>query len=119
MNFIKAVVSFFDRNIKTVGILSLIGFCLYFLFFNLGYYRLIDIDETRYVGISYAMFHNGDWITPMLNGVPFLEKPPLYFWLNVISFKIFGFSEFSARFMTALLALSSVWVNFFFSRKMV
>lgn len=119
MGIFKSLTVFFERHMKIAGISFLAFLSLYLLFYHLGYYRLIDVDETRYVGISYAMLKNGDWITPVLNGVPFLEKPPLYYWLNVLSFKMFGISEFSARFMTALLALFSIAVHFLFSRKIL
>ena len=37
-------------------------------------------DEPRDAAIGRAMWESGDWIVPRLNGEPFLEKPPLYWW---------------------------------------
>mgnify|MGYP000442196446 CR=1 FL=1 len=58
-----------------------------------------DTTEARYAEIARIMAGSGDWITPWFNdGIPFWGKPPLSFWLQAISFNIFGFSEFAGRF---------------------
>ena len=63
----------------------------------------MDIDETRYVLMSRDMMKNHDFMTLYLNGEYFFEKPPLYFWIECIFFKFFGYvNEFSARFPAAL-----------------
>ena len=49
-----------------------------------------------------------DWASPHLNFVPYLEKPPLFYWLNTAAFEAFGLSEFSARLSTALAAIAGV-----------
>ena len=66
-DFIKNAKDFISRHANIFCILSLILFSYLFLFLNLGAYRLIDIDETRYVNIAGKMFLNGDFITPYLN----------------------------------------------------
>lgn len=52
-----------------------------------------------------AMLTSGDWVTPRLNGVAFLEKPPLYFWPMAISFRLFGVHDWAARVPVALAAI--------------
>ena len=95
---------------------SLALLCILFIFSNIGLYPLIDIDETRYVNMSKFMFLNKEYITPMLNFEPFLEKPPLYFWLNILSFKLFhNFSLFACRFSLGLVAAFGIFVQFYFS----
>lgn len=92
--------------------------CLIFIFGNIGLYPLIDIDETRYVNMSKFMYLTKDYLTPTLNFEPFLEKPPLFFWLNVLAFKILGFKTvFAGRFMTGALGSLSVFFLYFFLRK--
>ncbi len=89
--------------------------CILFIFSNIALYSLIDIDETRYVNMSKYMYLSKEYITPILNFEPFLEKPPLYFWLNVLSYKVFGnFSLFASRFQIALLSSLSVFFTYFF-----
>jgi len=48
---------------------------------------------------------SGDWVTPHLNGVRDMEKPPLLFWLMGSSFRIFGVHDWSARLPLALGAI--------------
>jgi len=99
-------------------IISLVLFCYLFLFLNLGSYRLIDIDETRYVNIARAMFFNNDFITPYLNYEPFLEKPPLFYWLIVFLYKLTGSTdEFVSRIPTAASCTSMVFATYFFGKK--
>lgn len=45
-------------------------------------------DETYVFGIIYSMFHSGDWIVPMVAGEPFMEKPPLFYWVAVLFSKL-------------------------------
>lgn len=55
--------------------------------------------EPRYAETARMMAESGDWITPWFDyGVPFWGKPPLSFWLQALSFRLLGVSEFSARF---------------------
>ena len=79
-------------------------FIITYLFF-LGSYPLLDVDETRYVTMAREMPKTNDFMTLYLNGSYFFEKPPLYFWLEVLSFKIFGVSELTARLPIVLLSV--------------
>lgn len=85
----------------------LLGFvCFCAFFYGLGSYQLLDVDETRYVDMAREMFKSKDFLTLYLNGDYFFEKPPLYFWIECISFKLSGIvSEFTARLPIVLLSL--------------
>lgn len=65
----------------------------------------LDNNEGLYAEIPREMAAHGDWVTPHLNGVKYLEKPPLLYWLVALNYKIFGFSEMSARLVPAMSAL--------------
>ncbi len=65
---------------------------------------LMEPDEARYSDIASLMNRTGDYITPRLNHVVYLEKPPLCYWATALSFKIFGENEFSSRLFVALCA---------------
>ena len=107
-----------QKHSSILNVIILALFCYLFLFHNLGFYPLIDIDETRYVNMSRDMFFLRDYITPYLNFENFLEKPPLYFWLNVIAYHIFNDTGvFVSRFTTALIAAFSVFFTYFFGAK--
>lgn len=70
---------------------------------------LQEPDEGRYADISAAMARpGGDLVTPHLNGIPYFEKPPLFFWLAGASFQAFGETEWAARLPSVLGALFSV-----------
>lgn len=118
--FYQKIKMFCTKHSSGLNIIILGLFCYLFLFHNLGLYPLIDIDETRYVNMSRDMFFLKDYITPYLNFENFLEKPPLYFWLNVICYHIFNDTGvFVSRFATALTAAFSVFFTYFFASKVM
>ena len=78
----------------------------------LGTLPLLEPDEGRYAEIPREMLARGDFVTPHLNGVVYLEKPPLFYWGNAISFALFGQSEFSARFFTATVSIAGVLLTY-------
>ncbi len=73
---------------------------------------LFNTDEGRYAEIPREMLSDGDWVIPHLNGVAYIEKPPLQYWGTAIAYRLFGESAFSARLCTALAAfggIAAVW----------
>ena len=80
----------------------------------------MDVDETRYVAMSRDMFHTKDFLTLYLNGDFFFEKPPLYFWIESLSFGIFhAINEFTARIPMAMYATLSCFLLYFTGKKIV
>jgi 4-amino-4-deoxy-L-arabinose transferase-like glycosyltransferase len=69
---------------------------------------LFNPDEGRYAEIPREMLSGGDWVIPHLNGLDYIEKPPLQYWATALSYRLFGVSEFSARLYTALTALGTL-----------
>ena len=69
---------------------------------------LFNPDEGRYAEIPREMLSGGDWVIPHLNGLDYIEKPPLQYWATALLYRIFGVSEFSARLYTALSALATI-----------
>ena len=66
-----------------------------------------DVDAVQ-AQISRNMIASGDWVTPRLDGVIYLEKPPLIYWLIAITYKIFGVHDWAARIPIALSSIASV-----------
>lgn len=54
-------------------------------------------DEGRYAGVARWMVVSGDWLTPRINGIPFLQKPPLMYWIDAIAIKLIGANLLAAR----------------------
>ena len=71
---------------------------------------LLGPDEPRYSQVAREMFERGDWITPTLGGFNWFEKPALLYWLQIASYKLFGVSEFAARFGSALFGIGTIVV---------
>lgn len=63
---------------------------------------LMEPDEARYALIPQYMNQTGDYITPHLKGVAYLEKPPLAYWATALFFKAFGENTFAARLFAGL-----------------
>lgn len=77
-------------------------------FATLSLRPLFNPDEGRYAEIPREMLASGDWAVPHLNGLLYIEKPPLQYWATAVSLSIFGQNELGARFYTALCALGAV-----------
>lgn len=103
------------RGTRYLPWFGLVGL-LVLLFGRIAGFPLQDPDEGRYAAIPLAMLAQGDWLTPTLAGVPYFEKPPLFYWLIAASFEFFGASAFAARFVSALAALATVAMTYGFGR---
>lgn len=54
------------------------------------------------------MLQRGDWVTPHFNGQPRFDKPILFYWLILLSYRVFGITEFAVRVWSALAGLGLV-----------
>lgn len=77
-------------------------------FWGLGSLPLLDPDEGMYAEISREMLASGDWIVPRFNGVVYVEKPPLMYWLTAATYAVAGPTEFSARFWKVASMLGTI-----------
>jgi len=97
--------------------LVMAGFCGFLFFFGLGYFGLIGADEPRYAQVAREMLARHDWITPTLDGRPWLEKPPLYYWQAMLAYILFGVSDWAARLPSAVDATLMVVTIYLFLRR--
>jgi len=74
-------------------------------------------DEGRYVGVAWEMLRSGDWLVPTLNGLPFLHKPPLFYWITAVSMALFGDNAWAARAAPLLGAWLSAVALYLFVRR--
>jgi 4-amino-4-deoxy-L-arabinose transferase-like glycosyltransferase len=72
------------------------------LFYDLGGPALVEPDEGRNGEVAREILLLGDWLTPHYNFVPRLDKPLFYYLPIALSYRLFGVSEWSARFPSAL-----------------
>jgi 4-amino-4-deoxy-L-arabinose transferase-like glycosyltransferase len=82
-------------------------------------FRLFEPDEGRYAQIPREMLERGEWIVPTLQGEAYLDKPPLFYWLVMASYALFGFHDGAARLVPALAMHASVLLCFVLGRSMV
>jgi 4-amino-4-deoxy-L-arabinose transferase-like glycosyltransferase len=69
---------------------------------------LFDADEGRYASVALGMVHGGDWVVPRLDGMPFMDKPPLVYWIQAVPTSLLGRHEILARLPTLL--AGATWV---------
>ena len=82
-----------------------------FYLWGLGSFPLLGPDEPRYAAVAREMFARRDFITPTLGGRPWFEKPPLLYWMMILSYRVLGVSEYAARLGPALCGvLTAVFV---------
>lgn len=80
-----------------------------FWFASLAWMRPLSIpDEGRYVGVAWEMLRSGDWVTPTLDGLPFLHKPPLFYWITAAAMNVFGSNQWAVRSASVLAASATV-----------
>ena len=69
-----------------------------------------DVDAVQ-ANISRTMLETGDWVTAKLDGVRYLEKAPLIYWLIAGSYRVFGQTDWAARIPVALAAIGLCWLT--------
>ena len=98
-------------------VLLLVAFCGFLFFYGLGAFGLLGADEPRYAQVAREMLDRSDWVTPTLQGKPWLEKPVLYYWQARLSFRAFGITDRAARVPAAFDAVVLIAAIYFFLRR--
>jgi 4-amino-4-deoxy-L-arabinose transferase-like glycosyltransferase len=106
-----------DRTRRSTDVLALIAFCGFLFFAGLQVIGLVGADEPRYAQIAREMLQRGDWVTPVLYGQPWLEKPPLYYWSAMLAYKATGgVSDWAARLPSAVLCSLMIFFIYVWAR---
>ncbi len=82
-------------------------------------FHLLEPDEGRYAEIAREMLLGGDWVVPHLQGEPYLDKPPLFYWLVTASYALFGVHDWAARVVPALAVHGTVLLTYLFGRRLL
>ena len=98
-------------------LLLLAAFCGFLFFYGLGAFGLVGADEPRYAQVAREMLDRSDWVTPTLQGKPWLEKPVLYYWQAMLAFRAFGITDQAARLPAAFDAAMLIAAIYFFLRR--
>jgi 4-amino-4-deoxy-L-arabinose transferase-like glycosyltransferase len=80
-------------------------------------FYLFEPDEGRYAEIPREMLARGEWLVPYLQGEPYLDKPPLMYWLVMMSYRLFGEHDWSARLIPALAIQCCILVTYLLGRR--
>jgi len=96
--------------------LLIVGFCVFLFFYGAGQFGLIGADEPRYAQVAREMLDRRDWVTPVLGGHPWLEKPPLYYWQAMAAYSVMGVTDVAARVPSAVDATLLVVAMYLFFR---
>lgn len=95
-----------ERARRSTDALALFAFCGFLFILGLQLVGLVGVDEPRYAQVAREMLARHDWVTPVLYGHPWLEKPPLYYWCAMIAYKGAGeVSDVAARIPSAVLSM--------------
>lgn len=78
------------------------------LFIGNGQLLVTDSVECNYALTAKEMVRSGDWLSPQIFGRYWFDKPIFFYWLTALSFKLFGFTEFAARFFPAAFGLAAI-----------
>ena len=88
------------------------------LYSNLTFH-LFEPDEGRYAQIPREMLERGEWIVPTLQREPYLDKPPLFYWLVMLAYATFGYHAWAARLVPALAMHATVLLTYTLGQRMI
>ncbi len=100
-----------------VGALLLLVFLPGLLLYPCLGFHLFEPDEGRYAEIPREMLARGEWVVPYLQGQPYLDKPPLLYWLVMASYRALGVHDWSARLVPALALHACVLLTYLLGRR--
>jgi 4-amino-4-deoxy-L-arabinose transferase-like glycosyltransferase len=102
---------------KFYPFIIVISAILFFIPF-LGSVHLFDWDEINFAESAREMIVTGNFSRVQIDFHPFWEKPPLFFWMQVLSMKLFGINEFAARFPNAVIGILTVILFYFLGKRL-
>lgn len=115
----NAQLTIYDPGFMTLRytIIVIIACLLFFPF--LGHVHLFDWDEINFAECAREMIVSKDYLRAQIDFMPFWEKPPMFIWLQVLAMKLFGVSEYAARFPNALAGVVTLVAIFYVGKRTV
>src|SRR5438309_1273091 len=78
---------------------------------------LQEPQESRYAEIPRQMLAQGSVVVPILHGQPYYDKPPLFYWLVMASYAVFGVHEMAARLVPCAAAFLTILIVYGMGRR--
>ncbi len=78
---------------------------------------LMDDVDASHAQAAQHFAESGDWVTAKINGIRYIEKPPLPYWLVACSYRVFGQNTFATHLPNALAMLGLAWLAWVWSRR--
>jgi 4-amino-4-deoxy-L-arabinose transferase-like glycosyltransferase len=107
-----------EINEKLRDIVVLILIAGFVILWNLGTGSLLSWDEAVYAQVSKEILKSNNYIDLTWAGRPWSDKPPLYMWMTVIFYKMFGVNEFAVRLFSAFCGIGTVIVTYLLAFKL-
>jgi len=76
------------------------------------------MDETRYAGVAWEMWRDGNFLVPHLNGETYSHKPPLLFWLINLGWAVLGVNDWWPRLVAPGFGLGSLFLTAALARRL-
>jgi 4-amino-4-deoxy-L-arabinose transferase-like glycosyltransferase len=78
---------------------------------------LLDDADASHAQAAQHMAISGDWVTLKVNGIRYLEKPPLPYWLDAALYRVLGQNAFATHLPNALALLGCAWIGWLWARR--
>ena len=85
--------------------------CWIIVFWKLSAPSLMDPDEAHYAQLTREMLRAGNWMIPLLDGLPYIDKPVLFHWLQGVAIAALGETPAALRLPSAIAAIALFWVT--------
>ncbi len=105
-----------EQDKRNLIFLTLLGAAL-FLFAN-GHLAITDPVESNYTQTAKEMLLSGDFVSPRIFGNFWYDKPAFFYWELIAAFKVFGVTDFAARFFPAVFGVIGLLLTYFFARRL-
>jgi 4-amino-4-deoxy-L-arabinose transferase-like glycosyltransferase len=100
---------------QDLGLLVVLAAAALLFFLRLGC-PLQEPEEPRYAEIPRQMLAEGRFVVPVLHGLPYYDKPPLLYWLVMVSYQAFGAQDWAARLVACAAGFLTVLVTYGWGR---
>jgi 4-amino-4-deoxy-L-arabinose transferase-like glycosyltransferase len=113
----------FTRPVRTFASSILAVWLLFAAIFAAVYFAslftppLMDDVDAAHAQAAQYFSENSDWVSAKINGIRYIEKPPLPYWIVAVSFKIFGQNAFATHLPNALAMLGLTWLSWLWTRR--